>query len=71
MSFGVLGVMFVIRTAGGGQGGRPGFAGSLHFGSLAVSLALWECGPGTASHVPRHLPLRRKGQLLVESAASP
>lgn len=38
---------------------------------LALSLALWECRSGPVSHVPLHLPLRRKGQLPVESAASP
>lgn len=36
-------------------------------GSLALNLALWECRPG---HTPQCLPLRRKGQLPAESAAS-
>lgn len=39
-------------------------------GSLALNLALWECRPGPTSHTPQCLPLRRKGQLPAESAAS-
>lgn len=63
--------VFVIRAACGGQGGKLGFGVSLHLCSPDSCLALWECRPGSASHVPLHFALRRKGQLPVESATSP
>lgn len=72
MSFGVVGVTFCDQGSLWWLKWQARFCRlTSPLVRLALSLALWECGPGTASHVALHRPLRRKGQLLVESATSP